>query len=61
MLGFETVLWGVIVESFPGALVEFTHHVGDVGAAMEGEVGALRKVLSGQWTGPRKLDLVMEL
>lgn len=44
-LGFETVLRGVVVESFPGSLIEFTHHVGDVGAAVEGEVGALGKVL----------------
>jgi transposase len=47
---------GVVVESFPRSAVDLGDHVGDVRRGVLGEVGAFRKVLSQQWSGPQKLD-----
>ncbi len=53
--------WGAVVEGFAGSPVEFCGDFEEPVGAVDAEVGGLGEVLPEQWSGPRKLDLVMEL
>ena len=46
--------------AFAGPAVELRGNVLEDPGPVEGQVGTLRKVLAQEWSGPRKLDSVME-